>query len=343
MKYDTFKTILVAVTIFAILFISVISVTIIVKNIKQKKEAERLAIKPVEQEHTIYGDEELGISPEVDEQLKDYRNIALLGIDTAKIEDKEGNRSDAIVIVSIHEKTKDVKIFSVYRDTYLELEDPYRLDKINHAYAFGGKDAALKALNKNLELNIRQVVVLPWDAVSKIVDSMGGVEVEILAGEVAYMNKSLSQGSQIAGPGLQTINGEQAVLYSRIRKDSVEGDLRRNERFKIVLLAAFEKAQNYELNQLISIMNEVLDEVDSNMENVDIVELFLDMSYEIQNSFEWPYEKKGMMYHSVYYLVPVDLEQNVERLHQEVFGQTDYQAGEYVQSVSRSIHEVSGY
>ena len=334
---------MIALIVFVILFVAVIGVTIIVKNIKQKKEMERLTLKPIEKEQTIYGDEELGISPEVDEQLKDYQNIALLGIDTAKIEDKEGNRSDAIVIVSIHRKTKDVKIFSVYRDTYLHVEESFGLDKVNHAYAFGGKNETLRTLNKNLELNIRQVVVLPWDAVSEIVDAMGGVEVEILASEVAYMNKSLPAGNKIPGAGMQTINGEQAVLYSRIRKDSAEGDMRRNERFKTVLLAAFEKSKNYDQDKLLKTMDDVMDDIESNMANADIIALFLDMSYEIGSSFEWPYEKKGMMYHSVYYLVPVDLQANVERLHREMFGQEDYQAGEFVQSVSQSIHEISGY
>ena len=96
--------------------------------------------------------EELDIDSGVSEKLKDYRNILLLGVDTRDMDDTDGSRSDAIIIVSINEKTKEVNLISVYRDTYMDIEG-HGLDKITHAHAYGGPALVMSTLNRNLDLN----------------------------------------------------------------------------------------------------------------------------------------------------------------------------------------------
>ena len=121
---------------------------------------------------------DISVNEGVDDSLATYRNIALLGIDAREDTFGRGNRSDCIMILSLNEKTNDVKITSVYRDTYLNI-DGYGLDKITHAYSYGGAKLALSSLNKNLDLNITEFVAINFDTVRTVVDSVKGVEITL--------------------------------------------------------------------------------------------------------------------------------------------------------------------
>lgn len=149
------KTTVKAILIVIIIALLALIAGCVAKGIIDKKNQDD---EPIElpEETVVYGDERLGIDPDVDKMLEDYRNILIMGLDTEYIENEENNRSDAIVIVSINEESQDVKMFSVYRDTYLKIDDEYGYDKINHAYAFGGLDLSTYAINTNLDLNIRE-------------------------------------------------------------------------------------------------------------------------------------------------------------------------------------------
>ena len=92
------------------------------------------------------------------------RNIAILGTDARKGDDDSNARTDAIIVASINEETDEVKLFSVFRDTLLDVGDE-GLDKITHAYVYGGAERSLYTLNKNLDLNIDEVVVINWKTV----------------------------------------------------------------------------------------------------------------------------------------------------------------------------------
>ena len=105
-------------------------------------------------------------SAQAEEQLADYRNIAIFGIDSREDTYNKGNRSDCIIIASINNKTKDVKLVSVYRDTYVQIEG-HGLDKITHAYSYGEAPLAIKTLNTNLDLNIKEFVTVNFDAVKE--------------------------------------------------------------------------------------------------------------------------------------------------------------------------------
>ena len=169
----------------------------------------------------------IGISEEAKDSLKGYRNIALLGIDSRADDYGTGNRSDCIIIASINEKTKEVKLLSVYRDTYVYVTENgnKKLDKITHAYSYGGAQNTLKSLNEALDLNITEYVTVNFDAVIAAVNALNGVEIDITSEELKYINDYIDATSQSSGvksshlskAGRQTVDGVQAVAYSRIR------------------------------------------------------------------------------------------------------------------------------
>ena len=299
-------------------------------------------------------DEELiGIDPRVDEQLSNYRNIALLGIDARNMSNDQNCRSDSMIVVSINKETNEIKMFSVYRDTLLDIgEGTPGLDKITHAYYYGGPTKSLYALNSNLDLNIKEVIVVNWKAVADAVDALGGLEIEIQQSEIQQMNKYIidtannigGSKKQIEAPGKQTLNGVQAVTYARIRKDAATGDYRRNERMKIVVKAAFEKAKTMDYSQLKKITKEVLPEIKTNMSSADMLGMMFKInSYDMTSStVGWPYVVRGWS-SGGWYGPPVTLTSNVVKLHEEFFDQQNYEPTAHVQEVSSRISAKTGY
>ena len=333
-----------ALLILAIIAAAVVLAVVIVTGMSGSEENKNAEKQTQPTQQVIYGDEELGIDATVDEQLQNYRNVVLFGIDAEDLESETGHRSDAIIVLSMNKETDEVKMFSVYRDTYLKIDDEHDLDKINHAYAYGGMEQSIKALNQNLDLNIREGMALTWKAVADLVDSLDGIEVDIQESERTYMNGSLSAENQIKSAGKQTINGDQAVLYARIRKDSARGDYRRNERMKIILSAALNKAKTLPAGELMDIMDDTLEEVTTNMSYNRMTDTLMDIaSYDLINSVGWPYKTSGWTHNSIWYGVPITLESNVKKLHKRFFGQDNYDPTDFVKKVSGQIEAESGY
>lgn len=293
----------------------------------------------------------IGINPQVDEELSNYRNIAILGIDARDMTDDSDVRSDAIIIASIDKETNEIKMFSVYRDTMLYLGEEVGLDKVTHAYYYGGPTKVLYALNKNLDLNIKEVVVVNWKAVADTVDALGGIDIEIQESEINEMNKYIVDTARNVGgskeliesAGMQTLNGNQAVTYARIRKDALTGDYRRNERMKIVVAATFEKAKELDVKKIKKISNEILPEIKTNMSTGDMMSLALNLTaYTMTDSVGFPYEHRDMN-NGVFYGVPVTLCSNVTTLHEQFFAQDGYEPTSDVQDISANISATSGF
>lgn len=293
----------------------------------------------------------IGIDEETEEKLSGYRNIALLGIDSREDDYGVGNRSDCIIIASLDEKTKQIKLISVYRDTYMQIEEKGKqvLDKVTHAYAYGGAQNTLKALNTNLDLNITEYVTVNFDAVISAVDAMGGVTINIDSSEIEYINdyiKSTSQSSGISSSaitkaGSQTLDGVQAVAYSRIRY-TAGGDYKRTERMRTVIEAMLNKAKTLSISQLNKLIDTVLPRVSTNISGAEILGLVPSItSYSISDSIGWPYKTEGITLDR-WYGVPVTLESNVLQLHQEVFGQTDYVVNDTIKDISQQIINKTG-
>ena len=277
--------------------------------------------------------EEIDITEGVEENLKEYRNIALFGIDTLE-NTYEGSRSDCIIIASINQKTKQIKLVSVYRDTYLEI--PGRgLDKINHAYAFGGPALSMSTLNTNLDLDITEFATTNFIATQDIINQIGGINLTITAEEATQI-------PGLTGAGTYLLNGEQALAYARIRM--IDNDYARTERMRIVVTAVFEKAKTMNVAELNSLVDRFLPEIYTNISKTEILSLVPKISsYTIVDSKGWPYETRGITLNGVWYGPPVNLENNVIQLHKELFNKEEYTTTEKVKEISKKIIQRTQY
>ena len=286
-------------------------------------------------------EEKIGINEEV--KLTGYRNIALFGVDSRDDSYGKGTRSDCIIIIAVNQETDDVKLVSVYRDTYVEIEG-YGLDKITHAYSYGGVELALNTLNRHMDLNISEFVVVNFEVVIDTINALGGIDMEVTAEEINYLNGYLNEIDAVQGlktervkeAGKQNLNGAQALAYSRIRYTE-GGDYRRTERMRDVITAALEKAKTLSIGKINNIVNIILPKVYTNIEANEIITLLPQVfKYNIGLSIGWPYEVKGVTLNR-WYGVPVTLESNVTKLHQEIFGEMDYVPSQTVQDINAKI------
>lgn len=292
---------------------------------------------------------DLGVSSQAEENLSGYRNIALFGIDSRDSSLGKGNRSDCIIIASINNNTKEVKLISVYRDTYVNIEG-HGLDKITHAYSYGEAPLALKTLNENFDLNITEFVTVNFDAVAEAINALGGVTINVQEDELQYINQYIEGTSESTGiesekvtsAGTQTLDGVQAVAYSRIRYTE-GGDYKRTERMRTVVEAMVEKFKTKNISEMNKIIDRILPEVYTNITASDIFALLPSVaSFKVTDSIGWPYETKGITLDR-WYGVPVTLESNVQQLHEEAFGETDYVPSDRVKEISNEIINKTGY
>ena len=293
--------------------------------------------------------DDIEINEGVEESLNGYRTIALFGVDSREEQLEKGTRSDCIMLAIIDQKNKKVNLVSVYRDTYLQI--PGRgLDKVTHAYAYGGPALSLSTLNSNLDLNITEFATVNFDSLVDIVNAVGGIKINISSEEIKYINDYIDATSQIVGKssshisqaGTQTLDGVQAVAYSRIRY-TAGGDYKRTERMRTVLMAIADKAKTMNVSQLNNLANIILPKVYTNIKSDELLSLLPQAAtYSFSDSIGWPYETKGITLDR-WYGVPVTLQENVKKLHKEVFGQTDYEVSNKVKTISESIVKKTGY
>ena len=294
----------------------------------------------------------VGISEETKQELKGYRNIALLGIDSRADDYGLGNRSDCMMIASINQETNEIKLISVYRDTYVYVMEngTKRLDKITHAYSYGGAQNTLKSLNEAMDLNITEFVTVNFDAVIAAVDSLGGVYIDIDESEIKYVNDYIDATSESSGvksshithSGRQKLDGVQAVSYTRVRY-TTGGDYKRTERMRNVMTACLEKVKQMSVSELNAITDKVLPRIYTNIDANEIVSLIPTVaSYKITESKGWPPTVEGKIINGVWYGVPVTLESSVKELHKELFDDDDYTPSEKVKEISEKIINKTG-
>ena len=290
--------------------------------------------------------------------MRGYRNIALFGVDARDDDLKKGNRSDAIMIASVNQDTDEVKLVSVYRDTYLNLSnDTY--NKCNAAYAAGGPEQAILMLNMNLDLNITEYISINFNGLIELVDALGGVQINVEQAEIEHLNnyqKSMfsteskvvlsDDYTPVTQAGLQTLNGMQATAYCRIRATAGD-DFRRAERQRTVLLACLDKAKSASFSQLESALDSVLPHVATNLDTAEILSVLQEVgNYNVVATDGFPFEDSrttGTLGSKGSCVIPVDLQSNVIRLHEFLFDQEDYTPSEQVKAYSAKISSDTGY
>lgn len=286
---------------------------------------------------------------ETNKVIKGYTNIALFGLDT-RDEDLSRANSDAIIIASINNDTKEVKLVSIYRDTYLYIGgDLYR--KANAAYANGGAERAVSTLNENFDLKIQDYISVDFNALAEIVDLLGGIELTVDEAESVHLNNYCVETSEVTGksyeklPGAGTynMNGVQATSYSRIRY-TAGNDFKRTERQREVIEKIVEKVKKADVGTLNKIMDGVFPMIRTSMSQSEMISMGMGMlSYNISETIGFPYDHKtGGKGGSGDDEIPQTLESNVVKLHEFLFGTKDYNPSARVKDLSEKIQKLTG-
>lgn len=284
------------------------------------------------------------LDEETKEALKGYTNIALFGLDNRSTGNYDGGNSDCIMIASINNDSKEVKLISVYRDTFLSVKED-TFNKVNSAYAYGGPKGAIAALNKNLNLDITNYVSVDFAAVVDAVDLLDGIELTLTDEEVKIMNDNYideinevtkHSSSKLSGGGTYTVDGVQALAYCRIRYTAGD-DFKRTERQREVLGKMIDKAKGSSISTVSSLIDTMFGEISTSFTSKEMLSLASNvMDYELAGNHGWPFElctgnfgSKGSI------VVPTDLETNVVELHQYLFNEKN--------TVSNTVKGLSEY
>lgn len=281
------------------------------------------------------------------EEKETYRNIVLFGVDSREKVLLNGTRSDTMIIASVNEKTHEVKLVSVYRDTFLNVGDDV-YNKANVAYAYGGPSQAVEMLNKNLDLTITDYVTVGFAGLIDTVDAVGGITITLTEEEVGYLNSyQICMAEElereyipVEHAGEQVLNGMQATAYCRIRYTAGD-DFKRTQRQRDVLIRILEKAKTMSFAEMNVAIDAILPKVATSLDLKEILELAANAKeYTVVDNTGVPFKKnlvgafvgkKGSC------IVPYDLEENVIQLHQFLYNDEEYEPSEIVKQYNEAI------
>lgn len=295
------------------------------------------------------------LSPDTLDLLEGYTNIALFGLDNRKGDNYDSGNSDTIMVASVNNTTKEVRLISVYRDTYLKVDGYSESEesiyaKANSAYSRGGVTNAIRMLNTNLDLDITSYVCVDWNALVEAIDALGGVDIEITDEEVKWINYyieetargSNAEAKKVTKSGKVTLDGVQATSYARIRYTKGD-DFARASRQRIVLQAMLDKARKADFGTLTKICNAVFDDIQTSLTLKDILYLAKDLpNYELVSTTGFPFDVTAVTLGRQDTVVPVDLYENVKELHKFMFGAEYYSPSDTVQGISDRIIRDTG-
>lgn len=293
-------------------------------------------------------------------QMTGYTTYALFGLDHRSRNEKlNTENSDTIIIASINNDTKAVKLVSVYRDTLLNVKDD-TYSKANAAYALGGPAQAVNMLNTNLDLNITDYVSIDFDALVTVIDCLGGLDIPLSYAEIVHMNNYCVETAEETGKsytpvelpepkpedqeaivGTYHLNGVQATSYCRIRY-TASLDMGRTERQRRVIQMIVDKAKKAGLSTIFDIMDQVFPMVKTSVSKTEILKLIPAMiGYCIDETTGFPQDYKfATVKGSV--IVPTTLDSNVLKLHQFLYGNTNYTPTQDVLNKSAQIAAIVG-
>ena len=279
-----------------------------------------------------------------DPNISNYTNIILFGVDSRANELTKKTRTDSIILASINNKTKEVQLSSIYRDTFVYIAD-HGYTKLNHAYAYGGPELALSTINKNFDLNVKDFITVNFSALSNVIDALGGVDIKITKDELHYINAYAKDVAKINGttvkkikkPGLQTLSGVQATGYCRVRY-TAGGDFTRAQRQRTVLEQIVKKAKAANPITLYNVMSEILPQVYTSLSTKDILTFSTGIfSYKITENYGFPFEKETPTINGADVVTAVTLSSNVSKWHEKLFQTSNYAPSSTVEYRSNEI------
>jgi LCP family protein required for cell wall assembly len=254
-------------------------------------------------------------------------NIALFAVDRRN-KQQQGN-SDVIIIVTIDQVTKKLKMSSILRDTYVNIEGK-GMDKLNAAFAVGGPQLAIKTLNQNFAMDIKEYINVDFFGTAKMIDALGGVNVTVKPEELPFLNTYLKEISiienippvNVNNPGNQLLTGKQAVAFTRIRAVG-RGDFERTERQRTVLVAIFKKLQGAGSAIFPVFMSKILPNMETSMSSMTLFKIGSDIlgsNSKVIEQARFPLDKfsKGIRVNDIWYL-SADLKANSAALHNFIY------------------------
>lgn len=278
--------------------------------------------------NNVYAEDEFN---EVSNQKK-VDNILLIGRDS--LSNKGPARSDSMIILTIDNLNKSLKLTSLVRDTLVDIPGKGR-EKLNHAYAYGGEELLIQTINKNFNLDITDYAVVDFKSFIDVVDVLGGVEVDIKEGEINHLNKFIktcygfnnsNKGNikYIENKGINNLNGYQALAYARIRK--IDTIYKRDQRQRAILTSIANKLSNTSITKYPKVIKSVLKHVDVNIALDKIMKLAFSAhelaSYDIKQ-LEFPladYREEGRLNEDGMYVVKWNIDKNLEVLQNFIYG-----------------------
>lgn len=192
----------------------------------------------------------------------DNVSVLIVGIDSSEKRNQSNpgpSRTDAMMVATFSHENSAIQLVSIPRDTYTYLDVRGKKDKINHAHAFGGMDAAVDAVENLLDIPIDYYVKVNFDAFLNIIDALGGIEVDVPV-SFTEQNSSDQKGAITLEKGLQTLNGEQALALARTRK--IDSDAMRGQRQMLVTDAIYKKVVSF---NSITKATDIIDAVDGDI------------------------------------------------------------------------------
>lgn len=298
-------------------------------------------------------DQQLGIDPAVAKAQADYRQIAIF----AGEPEKYGN---LIMILSVNTKTDEAKIVSVYPSAYMQLTDgkPYKFRgkdtefyRCGSVWPKGGMTAAVKELNRNMDLSIRECVAIEWYGIEDLVNQIDGIEMNVTKEMAAVMNKNMIPGDKISKPGKMILNGAQTVELLKCRTDKGAKPKDREARNQEVLKKILTSAGKMGIKQMDVLSSDIGDEMVTSVDNKTIDDLLVKITeIKMSQTPAWPYKGKVMKEEfkgkdkksvTVSYYVPDTLSSNVSALHKVLFGEMKYKPGSTVTGLDKKIAAAS--
>ena len=290
------------------------------------------------------------ISEEKQEQMSGYWTIAVFGVDSRNSSVGKGNNSDVNILCNIDQGTGEIRLVSVYRDSYLNISDKNTYNKINAAYMQGGPEQVVKALNRNLDIDIDDYATFNWKAVADAINILGGIDVEITKSEFYYINAFISEtvkatgvaSTQLKSAGMNHLDGVQAVAYGRLRL--MDTDYARTERQRKVISLAFEKMKKADWATINNIVQTVFPQVATSIEINDLLKIGRNITrYHLTETTGFPSElREKKMGRKGACVIPQTLESNVIELHHFLFGDEEYTPTETVRTISQKIVSDTG-
>lgn len=329
-------------------------------------QAQKIRVVDIGEDDVIMNEEVKESLESGDSRLHNYRNIALFGVDSRSGELDKNTRTDTIMIASINLDTKEVRLISVMRDTWLNMStDTY--NKANAAYAKGGPKQAISMLNMNLDMDITDFVTIGFDGLIDVIDAVGGVEIDVKEAEIVHLNSyqiamvgkedgTLNAAGEpnyvatagvdyipVERAGVQTLNGLQATAYARIRY--VGDDFERTSRQRTVLTQVAKKAMTLNPATLNKIAEAVFPKIATSLDMSEILSLLSGIaSYSVGETANFPFDgyvQTGRV-NKASVVIPVDLSKNVSLLHEFLFDESGYDPSNTVKKCSQKVVSDTG-